>query len=221
MAEIITLYGDVNIDIADANTCLRGGGNVLMCTGRASGLERAKEAVEQCFQSPLLENRNICGARQILLDIHSSSKHPLTMKESDLIRSLLQEKAGGKANLIWGNCTKEELDEDLEIVVVASQFSSVSLETKENKAPEEEIIPQPPSEDKLPDESQTVVRYRGKDRYSKMDEIYKVPAFKRYSDIFDSALSTPAPKKSIVDDSIEPTASESKMSSEDSSLSLF
>lgn len=231
MAEIITMYGDVNIDIADANTCLRGGGNVLMCTGRASGVERAKEAVEQCFSSPLLENRNICGARHILLDIHSSSKHPLTMKESNLVRSLLQERAGGKANLIWGNCTKEELGDDLEIVVVASQFGSTSDEETVAAVDNAEQAVVGPNDNgpivsdsgtiELPDESQTIVRYSGVDRYANMDEIYRVPAFKRYGVTFESEASTPTPKKSVVAEGSEPASAESKKGPEDASLSLF
>jgi len=198
MAEIITLYGDVNIDIADANTVLRNGGNVLMFTGRARGKERARVAVEQCFSSPLLENRDIEGARQILLHIHSSNEHPLTMKESNMIRTMLQEKAGGKANLIWGSCIKEDLGEELEIVVVAAQFKSAeSAKPQVEEAVEVEQETEVEIDNtKEMEESQSVARFRGVDRYANMEQIYKVPAIKRYGvrlEEFNSA----APKKVV------------------------
>lgn len=205
MAEIITLYGRINIDIADANTVLRNSGNVLMCTGRASGIDRAKEAVESCFSSPLLENRDIKGARHILLDIHSSSKRPYTMNESNLIRNMLQERTGGQTTIIWGDCTKEELGEDIEIVIVASGFDAATPAESEPAIENEEPTTEPltteePTTEEPTDEEESslsVAKFRGVDRYDNIDHIYKTPAIKRYGGSFEELRSSAAPKKSV------------------------
>ncbi|MBQ8864182.1 MAG: cell division FtsZ family protein [Rikenellaceae bacterium] len=226
MAEIITIYGEHNIDIADANTVMKGNGNVLMGTGRASGVDRAKAVVDQCFNSPLLENRDINGATQILLNMHYSTTNPITMKESSLIRNMLQEKAGGGANLIWGDCVKEELGDDIEIVVVASGFNVEEPHAIENPAAEDSIPATEPTEEvqaesgesaaeqreeEMEIEAQEVLRFRGVNRYDNIDHIYRTPAIKRYGGSFEELR--PAKKKVVVQQ-----VAESKPEAEEPSL---
>ena len=235
MAEIITLVGNVNIDIADANTVLKNSGNVLMGTGCASGVDRVKAVVDQCFNSPLFENRDIYGAKHILLDIHYSSTNPITMNESSLIRDMLQEKAGGKANLIWGNCIKDELGDNIEIVVVASGFdvaeqpvveksveAEVEVTAEENTEPaENSLMLSTPAVEEAHEEAQDVIHFRGVNRYDNMSEIYNTPAIKRYGGSYEDLRPTAASKKNVVVQQDKPSKAEVEQSLGDGSLNLF
>ena len=107
IAEIITVPGYINVDFADVETVMRNSGVALMGTGIASGVNRAIIAVEEALNSPLLNNNDILGARNILLNITSGSEE-ITMDEIGEITDFIQEKAGNSADLIWGNGVDQE-----------------------------------------------------------------------------------------------------------------
>jgi len=67
IAEIITVHGYINVDFADVETVMYNSGVALMGSGMASGENRALQAVKQALESPLLNNNDISGARNILL----------------------------------------------------------------------------------------------------------------------------------------------------------
>jgi cell division protein FtsZ len=121
IAEIITVAGYVNVDFEDVNTVMRNSGVAIMGTASAEGEGRAKKAVDQALNSPLLEDNNIRGAKHILLNITSGSKE-VTMDEIFQITEFVQEEAGYGTDLIWGNCFDEELGEKINVTVIATGF---------------------------------------------------------------------------------------------------
>jgi cell division protein FtsZ len=126
IAEIITVPGYVNVDFADVETVMRKSGLAIMGTGIATGENRAEDAVESALNSPLLNNNNIRGARNILLNITSGDKE-VTMDEVGLITDIVQNKAGFDADLIWGNGKDEALGENLSVTIIATGFSTSSI----------------------------------------------------------------------------------------------
>lgn len=121
IAEIITVPGYVNVDFEDVNTVMRGSGVAIMGTATAEGENRAKRAVDEALNSPLLEDNNIKGAQHILINISSGTKE-VTMEEIFEITEFVQEEAGQGTNLIWGNCFDETLDEKLSVTIIATGF---------------------------------------------------------------------------------------------------
>ena len=73
IAEIITVHGYINVDFADVETVMRQSGVAIMGSAIASGENRAIKAVEEALNSPLLNNNDINGARNILLNITSAT----------------------------------------------------------------------------------------------------------------------------------------------------
>jgi len=126
IAEIITVPGYVNVDFADVETVMRKSGLAIMGTGVAVGENRAEDAVESALNSPLLNNNNIRGARNILLNI-TSGDNEVTMDEVGLITDIVQNKAGFDADLIWGNGKDEALGESLSVTIIATNFSTNSI----------------------------------------------------------------------------------------------
>jgi cell division protein FtsZ len=126
IAEIITVPGYINVDFADVETVMRNSGVALMGTGVASGPDRAITAVEEALNSPLLNNNDILGARNILLNI-TSGLEEITMDEIGEITDFIQEKAGNSADLIWGNGVDEVLGDKISVTIIATGFSTSSI----------------------------------------------------------------------------------------------
>ncbi len=126
IAEIITVHGYINVDFADVETVMYNSGVALMGSGRANGQNRALEAVKQALESPLLNNNDISGARNILLNI-TYGQDEITMEEVGVIIDYVQHAAGDDADLIWGNGCDPSLDEDLKVTVIATGFGTNSI----------------------------------------------------------------------------------------------
>lgn len=123
IAEIITVPGYVNVDFEDVNTVMRGSGVAIMGTASVEGDGRARRAVDEALNSPLLEDSNISGAKNILVNITSGTREA-TMDEIFEITEFVQQEAGEGANLIWGNCFDERLGEKLTVTIIATGFEA-------------------------------------------------------------------------------------------------
>ena len=126
IAEIITVPGYINVDFADVETVMRKSGLAIMGTGVAEGEDRATKAVEKALNSPLLNNNDIRGARNILLNITSGNKE-VTMDEVGKITDYLQNMAGFDADLIWGNGKDENLGDEISVTLIATGFGNSSI----------------------------------------------------------------------------------------------
>ena len=126
IAEIITVHGYINVDFADVETVMYNSGVALMGSGRTNGENRALEAVKQALESPLLNNNDISGARNILLNI-TYGQDEITMEEVGIIIDYVQHAAGDDADLIWGNGCDPSLGDDLKVTVIATGFGTNSI----------------------------------------------------------------------------------------------
>lgn len=134
IAEIITIPGYVNVDFKDVRTVMNDSGVAIMGSDKAEGENRAQKAVEGALASPLLKDNEIEGARYILLNITSGQKE-VTMDEVSVITDFIQSQAGMTADLIWGNCVDETLEESLSVTIIATGFQTAEdrLKEKENQ----------------------------------------------------------------------------------------
>jgi cell division protein FtsZ len=130
IAEIITLPGYINVDFKDVRTVMKDSGVSIMGSSTAEGENRALKAVEGALSSPLLKDNEIEGARYILLNISSGSKE-VTMDEVSIITDYIQEEAGLAADLIWGNCIDENLEDKLSVTIIATGFQTKDEREKE------------------------------------------------------------------------------------------
>lgn len=136
IAEIITVPGYVNVDFEDVNTVMRQSGVAIMGNSIAEGEDRARKAVSQALNSPLLEDNDIRGARHILLNITSGSDE-VTMDEIGEITDYVQEEAGYGTDLVWGNCRDESLGSKISVTIIATGFGEGK---KKEQAPVKERI---------------------------------------------------------------------------------
>lgn len=121
IAEVISKHYATNIDLRDARTVLADSGTAIMGTGKASGDNKAKEAITAALDSPLLNNNKISGAQNVLLLIVSGD-HEVTMDEIGIINEYIQAEAGNNANIIMGVGEDMELGDKISVTVVATGF---------------------------------------------------------------------------------------------------
>ncbi len=121
IAEVITHHYATNIDLRDAKTVLANSGTAIMGSGKASGENKARKAIELALDSPLLNDNKITGARNVLLLIVSGDDE-VTMDEIGLINEYIQQEAGHHANIIMGVGEDNELGENISVTVIATGF---------------------------------------------------------------------------------------------------
>ena len=68
ISELIVSPGFMNVDFEDVKTVMNMGGIAIMGMGDGEGEGKALDAVRQAIEHPLLERKNIQGARGILLN---------------------------------------------------------------------------------------------------------------------------------------------------------
>ena len=128
IADIITQEYRINVDFADVQTVMKDSGIALMGSARGSGENRAMEVAEAAMSSPLLNHKDISGAKNVLLNITSGSKE-VTLTETYQITQFVQERTGNDntTDLIWGAGTDESLGDDIRITVIATGFDIDSI----------------------------------------------------------------------------------------------
>lgn len=126
IAEIITVHGYINVDFADVQTVMTDSGVAIMGSASAEGADRAIKAVQEALNSPLLNDNDIKGARNILLNI-TSGEEEVTMDEIGQITDFVQQCAGSDADLIWGNGIDEKLGNKLSVTIIATGFGTNSI----------------------------------------------------------------------------------------------
>jgi len=117
ISDLITLPGLINVDFADIKTTMENKGAALMGTGDATGENRAKEAAERAMSHPLLEDLDIDGARDILLNI--TGGQDLTLFDVDEAMTTVQA-AAGHTNIIMGTVLDDSLEGALRVTLIAT-----------------------------------------------------------------------------------------------------
>ncbi len=126
IAEIITVHGFINVDFADVKTVMTNSGVAILGTGMASGEGRAITAVKEALNSPLLNDTDIKGAKNILLNVISGDEE-VTMDEIGQIIDYVKECSGIHTDLIWGNGTDAALGSRISVTVIATGFSASNI----------------------------------------------------------------------------------------------
>ncbi len=122
IAEVITHHYTQNIDLRDAKTVLANSGTAIMGSSIAVGDDRAKEAIKNALDSPLLNDNKISGAKNVLLLIVSGTSE-ITLDEIGEINDFIQSEAGHNANIIMGVGEDETLGEGVAVTIIATGFN--------------------------------------------------------------------------------------------------
>ena len=103
--DLIKKQGIVNLDFADIKSILQNSGKTVLGFGKADGEDRAKKAVEQALNTPLLE-RSIKGAGKILMNI-TSGKDIRLEEISQIATAVAKSSENPDLFLAWGTVFEE------------------------------------------------------------------------------------------------------------------
>ena len=120
ISDLIVIPGLVNLDFADVKTIMGNMGKAIMGSGCAAGENRAIEAAEKAICSPLLDDSNIDGARQILINITGGDD--MTLAEVDEAATLITKTAHDDANIIFGTVNSDSMEGQMRVTVIATGF---------------------------------------------------------------------------------------------------
>lgn len=124
ITDVITSTGQINVDFADVCTVMRNGGVAILGASQASGENRARQAVEDALNSPLLNDSDIRGAKWLLLNITSAAgEFEHTMDEAEDIQAYVQMQAGENCDVILGMGHDPNLGDRIAVTVIATGFN--------------------------------------------------------------------------------------------------
>ena len=125
IAEIITVYGLINLDFEDVKTVMKNGGVAIMSMGYGEGEGRVKQAIDSALHSPLLNNKDIFKSKRLLLNISFSDKdekEQLTMEEVNEIHEFMSH-FQSDVETKFGMATDATLGNKVNITILASGFA--------------------------------------------------------------------------------------------------
>ncbi len=126
ISEIITTSGNINTDFKDVEKVLKSAGQSVMGTADAEGDDRADVAIRKALDSPLLNDRNIKGAKRILVTLASSKQKEATIKEQKQIWKYVLSEVQGEARMFkLGTITDDSLGDKVRVTIVAAGFDSI------------------------------------------------------------------------------------------------
>ena len=134
--EIIKKPGYINVDFEDVKTMMKDSGMALMGYGSGSGKNRIDDAVNEAFNSPLLNDFDLKTAKNVLVNITGGrNEKGLTMDDMNAINRKIDEYTGGannfKRGLIWDD--DPEIGDSIHItsIVTGLKFKDVIGPTPE------------------------------------------------------------------------------------------
>ena len=207
IAEIITVeVALVRVDFADVKKVMHDSGRTHMSMVKATGENRALDVAEAALSSSLLDDNNINGAKEILLNFAVRDIDLITQDDLTIAMEYIQKHASYKdedgnihaADIIWGASQKPSLDEDeLELVVVATRFTDgtkLNIETTytdpdpftvQPKVEEQKVVEESkkPLRDLTPRENVTITPQQ--DKYRQVGLQKREPAYVRLRSQFE------------------------------------
>ncbi len=115
VTDLINKPGLINLDFADIQTVMRDKGIAHIGIGKASGENKAVEAIKLAMESPLLET-TVSGATDIIINFSGDVG---IMDTSEAV-SYASEIAGDDVNIIFGTVDADAATDELSITIIAT-----------------------------------------------------------------------------------------------------
>ncbi|MDO9508054.1 MAG: cell division protein FtsZ [Thermovirgaceae bacterium] len=121
VTDLILRPGLVNVDFADVRTIMKDAGTAIMGIGEVKGEDRASKAAHSAISSPLMDGP-ITGARGVLFNVTGGPN--VGIHEIQEAAQVVTEAADPQATILWGHVLDPDMDEKIQITVIATGFST-------------------------------------------------------------------------------------------------
>lgn len=129
LTDLIVNPGRINVDFADIHTVLEKGGDAIMGIGRASGQNRAVDAVKKAVNNSVLDT-SIEGATRAIVNVEGRD---VKMDEVSQAVELVRDICAPDVNIIFGHAIVPALKDELQVTIVATGFNASSAEAKQQQ----------------------------------------------------------------------------------------
>ncbi|MDO5116415.1 MAG: cell division protein FtsZ [Synergistaceae bacterium] len=119
VTDLIKRPGLVNVDFADVKTIMSNAGTAIMGIGEGYGEKRAATAAFNAINSPLMDCK-MSGAKGILFNITGGAS--VGIHEINEAIGIITEAADEDAFIIWGHVFDPEMEDAIQITVIATGF---------------------------------------------------------------------------------------------------
>ncbi len=124
ITDLINVPALINLDFADVQTVMQDKGIAHIGIGRATGDDKAIEAVKLAASSPLLET-NIVGASHVIINVSGD----IGLMEVYDAANYITELVGEDANIIFGAMYDDTIQDEVTITVIATGLSEPAVST--------------------------------------------------------------------------------------------
>lgn len=172
IADLITIPGLINLDLADVRTVAKDAGLSLVGIGTGKGKKKAATAAKKAISSPLLEV-SIKGAESLLINVTGGLD--MSLFEVNEIVDIISEAVGQDTNIVFGAIINEEMQDEIRVSVIATKCEENIEEEKEEVNKKELFKESYAEKDNLKIED----KFKIKDQLIIDDKDLEIPAFLR------------------------------------------
>ena len=129
IADLITIPGLINLDLADVRTVAKDAGLSLVGIGKGKGKKKAAAAAKMAITSPLLEV-SIRGAKSLLINVTGGLD--MSLFEVNEIVDVISKAVGQDTNIVFGAIINEEMQDEIRVSVIATKCEE-NIEEEEKK----------------------------------------------------------------------------------------
>jgi len=141
ISKVIIQPGLINLDFSDIRAILSIKGAAVIGFGEGSGKDKAAKAIQSALASPLLETRDIHGAKGILISLIGGND--LSLYEVNNAIGSIHEIADDNANIFIGAIIQSELKDKAMVTLIATGLEADS-KSKSRKNEPNFFITEPP-----------------------------------------------------------------------------
>jgi len=137
IADLITIPGLINLDLADVRTVAKDAGLSLVGIGQGKGKKKAAAAAKMAISSPLLEV-SIKGAKSLLINVTGGLD--MSLFEVNEIVDIISKAVGQDTNIVFGAIINEELQDEIRVSVIATKCEENVEEEKKEEVIKKEVL---------------------------------------------------------------------------------
>ena len=126
ITELITEPGMINVDFSHVRRLMKIGGGAFMAIGQGKGLAKARNAVDQALDHPLLEEISIDQAAGIIANF--TGGEDLTLFEVSEVLNHLHDRVGDQAEIVFGVSNDERMQGRAQVILVITGLGAPTLE---------------------------------------------------------------------------------------------
>ncbi len=128
IADLITIPGLINLDLADVRTVAKDAGLSLVGIGIGKGKKKAIAAAKMAISSPLLEV-SIKGAKSLLVNVTGGLD--MSLFEVNEIVDNISQAVGADTNIVFGAIIDEGMKDEIRVSVIATTCEEIKVEEED------------------------------------------------------------------------------------------